>query len=256
MGFWAWFDFFSQLLALGQPLNHSLFLHQEMNPQVMGTAVLQTPGPGASRRRCSLRKSEGPGVQATAMTSSSRSIEVTTLATHGPIFLPHSIVLLSPQDHLLIGIPKMSWGTGDTPYPWDSSGCLSRCLLYSSTIKTLIKLYNHCLLTYFHQKLLESMVCLLHGYICTVKHHPCHIVSAHSACGDMNECWFVISKIIPNGLLSPGPQHREAPRRLRGGVWLISSSGGPQVPARVSAHIPHPWFTFALKSNLAVVWPS
>lgn len=67
MGFWAWFDFFSQLLALGQPLNHSLFLHQEMNPQVMGTTVLQTPGPGASQRRCSLRKSEGPGVQATAM---------------------------------------------------------------------------------------------------------------------------------------------------------------------------------------------
>lgn len=26
MGFWAWFDFFSRLLVLGQPLNHSLFL--------------------------------------------------------------------------------------------------------------------------------------------------------------------------------------------------------------------------------------
>lgn len=186
MGFWAWFDFFS---PSGQPLNHSLFLHWEVNPQMMGTVVLLTPGAWKSRRRCSLRKSEGPGVEATARTSSSTSIEVTTLATHGPILLPHSTVLLSPQDQPSIGIPKMSWGTGDTPYPWDSSGCLHTShptaeqrpplFFYHQNADQAVRPLSTYILPPKVHELLESMRCLILSCTYTVKpalpHRKCSL---------------------------------------------------------------------------------
>lgn len=97
---------------LGQPLNHSLLLPREVNPKMMGTAVMLTPGPEESQGRGSLRKSERPGVHATAMTSSSISIEVTTLATQGPILLPHSLVLLSPMERAFDQNPQDALGNG------------------------------------------------------------------------------------------------------------------------------------------------
>lgn len=88
-----------------------------------------------------VRKAEGPRVQAAAMTSSSRG---DILITHELILFPHSIVLPSPQDQPLIGIPRIIWGTGNTTHQWRTLAAftpatlwLGSCLSYSSAKKHL-----------------------------------------------------------------------------------------------------------------------
>lgn len=122
--FWFWLDFFSQLLELGQSPYPSLFLHQDMNIQQMGRAMLKPQRLGSLKGHVGtngLRKAKGPRVQVTATTSSTMRLEVTT---HGLIPLPYPKVLSSPQDQPQTGIPKIIRGTGTTTHQWGSPGGL------------------------------------------------------------------------------------------------------------------------------------